>query len=414
MKMKFKKYLSDTSGNIAIMSAFATPVMLILIGVAVTFTQADNKKITLQGHADLMSLAIAKLEAVNDTRGAEQYFAEYTTSQLPANESCEYQVRQNPVTAVVTCLGSLDSFMAGFLTKKMIDYSVASTATTSVAKPHEVSFVFDVSDSMVGLEIFDLQESLKSLSESDLFEADDSRISFIPFANTVRLDDRIESFVSPGTGYARSGGVYNGCFDREMTDPSVNLKTNPDFPLVNSALPNGRVVCPHERMTAVFQKRTDDWGIQDLITNDLELSFGTGLTDALVWGFRSLDPDMRGILSSDTRYPLPTSNNSSKHLILMTDGRPYDRPWTGPGGGAVTQALSLARFEAACEALDFEAKNINFHFINYSNQNISNQHREIYENCVSGEGQFHNVAAGNLEEIINQIATEASPLRISN
>lgn len=414
MKMKFKKYLSDTSGSIAIMSAFAVPVMLIVIGVAVTFTQADNQKVTLQGHADLMSLAIAKLESVGDKKGAQKYFTEYTATQLAPTETCRLKINKNPVTAVVSCAGHVDSFVSGLMSKSMLDYSVASTATVSLPEPHEVSFVFDVSDSMAGQEILDLQASLKTLVESDLFEADDSRISFIPFANTVRLDNRIESFVTNGTGYDRSGGVYNGCFDREMTDPNVNLKSNPTFPLVNTALTTGRIVCPHERMTAVFQKRTDDWGIRDLIENDLELSYGTGLSDALVWGYRSLDPDMRGILSSDNKYPLPSNDDSSKHLILMTDGRPFDVPWTGPREGRSIQISSLARFKEICEGLDFDGKNINFHFINYSNRNLSNEQRTIYQNCVSGEGQFHNVATGDLEDVIGKIASQASPLRISN
>ena len=412
--MKLRKYLSDTSGNIAIVSAVVMPVMLIGIGAAVTFSDADNKKVSLQGHADLMSLAIAKFEALDDSKGASQYFSEYTASQLAPTETCKYTVSEDPITAVVTCAGHVDSFASGLMSQSILDYSVASTATTSAPEPHEVSFVFDVSDSMVGQEIFDLQASLKVIAESDLFEADDSRISFIPFANTVRLDDRMETFVTSGTGYDRSGGVYNGCFDREMTEPGVNLKSNPNFPLVNSALPNGRVICPHESMTAVFHKRADDWAIKDLIQNEVELSFGTGLTDALVWGFRSLDPDMRRILSSDNKYPLPSSNNASKHLIIMTDGRPYDRPWVGPGGGAVTQALSLERFKVTCEALDFEKKKINFHLINYNNNKLSDEHLEVFRNCVSGNGEFHNVESGHLKAVVSKITSQASPLRISN
>ena len=98
----------------------------------------------------------------------------------------------------------------------------------------------------------------------------------------------------------------------------------------------------------------------------------------------------------------------------MTDGRPYDRPWTGPGGGAVTQALSLERFKATCAALDFEKKKINFHLINYNNNKLSAEHINVFKNCVSGDGEFHNVASGDLEAVISKIAQQASPLRISN
>lgn len=318
----------------------------------------------------------------------------------------------DPVTAVVTCEGKLDPFMPGLFNQKKVNYSVSSTATTTVAKAHEVSFVFDVSSSMAGQELEDLRSSLGTLTDSNLFDSEDSRISFIPFANTVRLDDSFERFVTPFTGYNASDDEYNGCFDRVATSPNIDLQANATFPLVNTALQNGRIVCPNESMTAVFHKQPDDWAIKD-IRNNLEISFGTGMTDGLVWGFRSLDPDLRGIVSSNLKYPLEITEQKSKHLIMMTDGRPYDRPWTGPGGGAVTQALSLARFKAACETLDFEAKNINFHLINYNNNSLSSEHIEVFENCVSGDGLFHNVQGGDLDAVVATIAKQASPLRIS-
>ena len=68
------------------------------------------------------------------------------------------------------------------------------------------------------------------------------------------------------------------------------------------------------------------------------------MSDALVWGFRSLDPALRGIMSSEQQYPLAIGQ-SSKNIIMMTDGRPYDRPWTGPAGGDVNPAKIIRPVE---------------------------------------------------------------------
>ena len=137
------------------------------------------------------------------------------------------------------------------------------------------------------------------------------------------------------------------------------------------------------------------------------------MSDALVWGFRSLDPALRGIMSSEQQYPLAIGQ-SSKNIIMMTDGRPYDRPWTGPAGGDVTVQNSLDRLRDVCAQLPFETNNINFHLINYNNNTLSDEHIEVFNECVRGEGEYHNVANGDLSSVLEKITYEISSLRISN
>ncbi len=416
MKRKLSQFLCETSGNISIMAAFMLPLLLMGSGIALTVIEADDRSNHLQNHADNMSLTLAKTKSSDNHRDVWKYFRQYKKSQLLDSEDCSYEINRltadNVTEITVTCSGEIDTFLSGFMDKRSVPYNVSSTATVATSKAYEVSFIYDISESMVGDEIDDLKTTLVSLTESDLFDDDDSRISLIPFANTVRLDDRFETYVTPGSGYDEAEGVYNGCFDREMTDPDLELNSSLSLPLVKSELSSGKVVCPHESMTAIFHKEADDWEVKDLKAN-IDISFGTGMSDALVWGFRSLDPSLRGVLSAESQYPMDSSDGVSKHLIMMTDGKPYNRPWSGGGGGAVTQALSLEKFKEACDALDFAGKDINFHLINYNNSGLSDETIEVFEDCVSGEGEFHDVASGELSTVIGEIATQASSLRIS-
>lgn len=412
-KNTVSQFINDRSGNMILVAAIVVPVLLMGIGAAVSYSNGVNKRTKLQTHADIMSLAMAKITNQTSMAAAEDYYDEYVLTHLDEEANCSFTLEDNPSEATVNCSGEVNSFLSGMLEKKTVPYSVVSKAQISTDSIYEVAFVFDVSDSMSGAEIDDLKAGLATISKSALFNDKESRLSLLPFANTVRLGQRFDKFVTPGTGYAAAGGAYNGCFDRDATDPNVDLSSNlaPTFSLVTNLI-NSRVVCPKPSMTAIFHAKAKDWLIQDMAVN-LETSFGTGMSDGLVWAFRSLDPDMRGIMSNASRYPLDSHSGSSKHIIMMTDGRPYDRPWTGPGGGDVTQALSLDRFEDVCAALPFAAKGINFHLINYNNKNISQEYVDVFQNCVAGEGQFHDVDAGGLEAILNKITEHVSGLRLT-
>ena len=97
----------------------------------------------------------------------------------------------------------------------------------------------------------------------------------------------------------------------------------------------------------------------------------------------------------------------------MTDGEPYDRPWTGGGGGQKTKDDSLQRFKEVCDALPFAAKDINFHLINYNNRSLTSTQLSVFENCVAGDGKFYNIDAGGLEEILGTIIANVSDLRLT-
>ena len=98
----------------------------------------------------------------------------------------------------------------------------------------------------------------------------------------------------------------------------------------------------------------------------------------------------------------------------MTDGEPYDRPWTGGvGGGQETKDASLQRFKEVCDALPFADKDINVHLSNYNNKSLTSTQLSVFENCVAGEGKFYNIEAGGLEEVLGKLTEHVSGLRLT-
>ena len=414
-KSQISRYTFNTSGNFGVMAAILVPLVLSVVGAGISMQDVTSRKSDLQNHADHMSLMIAKLKHDHSrSREARQAFVEYRSASLRDGERCYHTISQTnagATTATVNCTGSVPTFLPKFTSLASLPYTVHSASTTS-SKAFEIAFVFDISDSMVGDEMKELQTTLDEFTESVLFDHPNSRLSLIPFANTVRLDDRFEQFVDRSTGYAVTNGVYTGCFDREATDPTIDIKKTSGYPLVNHEIASGREVCPSEDMTAIFHKTASDKEVTKLSGN-IELAFGTGMSDGLVWGYRSLDPNYRGLLSDESRYPLDNTPETEKHLIMMTDGRPYDRPYTGPGGGSVTQQISLDRFETVCSQLEFIKQGINFHLINFNNNKLTNEQVDIYETCVKGEGKYYEANSGELSGIISQILDQASELRVT-
>ena len=74
------------------MTALMLPVLLVGIGAAVTISDATSKKAKLQMHADVMSLAMAKINNFESKRKAEEYYDNYIATQLDEDATCTQEL----------------------------------------------------------------------------------------------------------------------------------------------------------------------------------------------------------------------------------------------------------------------------------------------------------------------------------
>lgn len=407
MTKLYSQYLKNESGQMAIMFALGSAVLLTLVGSAVSMADLVNKKSELQSHADILSLATAKL-LVHDKNGesrANAYLETYSSTELEDRESCEISTSFDPMSSTATCRGTADGFLTLFLGEDILNYSVISTSVLGLPKANEISFVFDISQSMHGQEIADLRNGLRTLIDSNAFDNPQSRVSLIPFAATVRLDQSFQNKIDASSGYLPTDGEYNGCFELEATDINVDFNARNDFTLQPTYNENGKKrFCQSEDMTALFHYRPDHFDIRDLIKN-IDTTWGTGSSSALMWGYRSLVPDMAGVLSTAQDYPL-SSSESSKHLIFMSDGKP------SAGKNVVTPHDPKKRFDDYCAQIPFNQQNIHVHMINY-NGNLGSVGVQRMKNCVKGDGKYYEVDVGDLPEVIKQITGQTEELRIT-
>ena len=392
----------------AIMLALFSAILISAAGAAVTFSDLTNKQSNLQAHADAISLATANY--LSEGRGAKskakEYTRQYNATELQTGENCKVKLDIETATSIATCKGRLKNAFSGFIGKKRLVYTAESTATMAVPKANEISFVFDISESMNGQEIRDLRRGLRALVNSNAFTHPDSKLSLIPFAATVRLSDRFQNKVANPSGYAASGGVYNGCFEPKATDLNTDFRTVSNLNLLPSTGINvNRKYCPPLEMSPLYHVEPKSHDVRRLIQN-ISTSWGTGSSDALMWGYRSLDPAMRGVLSDNPLYPLDKTK-STKHLIFMTDGKP------SPGRTTMTKQQARERFDEFCKNIPFQYYDIHVHMINY-NSNLSGVGIQRLKNCVKGSGKYYEADVGDLPSIINEISGRAEQLRISN
>ena len=113
------------------MTALMLPVLLVGIGAAVTISDATSKKAKLQMHADVMSLAMAKINNFESKRKAEEYYDNYIATQLNEDATCTQELDDNPSRATINCSGEVASLFAGLMKKKVVPYSVESSALVS-------------------------------------------------------------------------------------------------------------------------------------------------------------------------------------------------------------------------------------------------------------------------------------------
>jgi hypothetical protein len=156
---------------------------------------------------------------------------------------------------------------------------------------------------------------------------------------------------------------------------------------------------------------------------------GTTGNLGLVWGWRTLSPEWRG-LWGDAALPLDYNTPlMDKVVIMLTDGQNqfYDHPPAGPSGSDYTaygrlHEFGFATLDAARAELDtrmtnictaMKAQGIILYTITFgSTPNSSTQN--LYRNCATEPGYYwHAPNNSTLQTVFHSIAEQLSNLRIA-
>ncbi len=464
-----KRYLNNTSGQLAIMFSMLAGLLIIGMGVAIDTTGVTSQKSSLQNYADSAVLAavtsgetdIIKLQAVVDTIIANQNIDGWAITAT---------VRIVNETIIVDASTVYDTAIMGMAGYERIPVNVTTASPQIKATPINLALVLDTTDSMAGTNIADLQRAVEKLLEDlDISDAD-IRVALVPFGEYVNIQsqngapwldtsldgtstntvENYDSFpvITPGvctpTGAMLPGapiyqdGVIIGykpdyaeqSCTATVYGPAVpmlaNVTTdyiwhgcagsrtaplNIDPAFGGTQIPGAMQVIRNgtTKINAFCGQEliplTDDLDSVDDAVKNLMTSGNTYIPTGLMWGWRVLDPAVPFTEVSTTM------GDGVNAILLMTDGantRAQNGVHHNSGSGATGVTLS----STICEAIKTDG--IQIFTVGYQLPGSASATNTMLENCASNPAySFDASNAQQLKKAFEDIGASLKNVRLS-
>jgi len=414
-RIKFitKSYTQSTQGNFAILGSIVILVVILAVAVALDSASAINSKQKTQDKLDAATLNIARYLQDDGVSldDVQTMFNNILSQEISTfNLDCT-PVRISDGILKTSCSGTEKSSFTGVTRRAELPFKIASAATLTRTSTNmlEVTFAYDISASMETQRLIGpLEKALEDFTQHKTFDDNDNAVfSLIPFGGGVVFGPSFANLLS-----ADVRGDFQGCFEpKPIRTQSDLLDLGPSNlqPIVrrSNIAGSGRPFCPDPKMSPRFFLETPA-DARGLIKNIIS-SQGTHSSEALVWGYRSLHPSMRGVFSRSHRnLPRNFDEDNKKVLILMTDGKPLT---TGQleGGRRLSveerRQISARKFADTCRAIKAASDNIDVYTIGFGRAARSGGEdlREFLENCTKGDGVFVPATERNLISVISDI-----------
>ena len=409
---------ANENGNISILISGSMTLMLLVASIAIDMSTLTSKKQRMQGKLDAATLAAAKAHYVDSlSKKDAKALADSMMKEFTENGDLKCApVKLDSGSATSKCRGFTQPIMSKLVGKDKLKYSISSSAVAGAGQKYEVSFVFDISSSMVK-NVPALEKALNTFISDELFKTgkkDDAVFSLIPYGGSVAFAPSFSGWLQPS-----ERADFSGCFLPHATDSEREFegdpieRSAPNFYNKNNGNPN----CPDQSMAAQFFLEESTSEAVSLV-NNIKLSQGTASNEALMWGYRSLLPEMQGVLDDGSSFPRDFDDNHKKVLILMTDGKPQNVRWRVPKGtdNGDDGLEPMERFQKMCKHIKSEGKDIDLYTIGFGavGNGKAKELEGFLSDCTMGEGKFLSAQRKNLSKVISAILAEQMDVRITN
>jgi Flp pilus assembly protein TadG len=216
----FKRFRRDSSGNVAVMFALATGVMLAGSGAAVDYSRSSNARSAIGAAADAAAIAGAKTRGGSTQREAaakEVFEANLKASAFDGAVTVRYTnivEGGSDVGYRIEASGPVRAFFGAFTGSGVTDVATKAEARANFDELTEIVFVLDTTDSMEGDRIAELKTA--SLGVIDEItrrapRADRVKMGVVPFAQYVNVGmaNRNKSWIDVRPDYQTP--VVNTC-----------------------------------------------------------------------------------------------------------------------------------------------------------------------------------------------------------
>lgn len=470
----FSRFLKNTRGNVAIITALTIIPLLGILGGGVDVVRATTLAAQLRASIDSAALAAANL---NNSGDIETVVNDFIDSNLATrqeflstlNVTVNDTVALNSKTVTISATGQIDTYFLGLLGIDTMPVSASSTATQSITNV-EIALVLDISSSMRGNRIANLKTAAANFIDEMLDEdsTDVTSISIIPFGGTVNIgqdlfDDYAVSMAGASANPSSSAyhigtNVVNQDFRFTHGDDCIEYRSA-DFgddllPLTDRAqVPhfwkwnNFNPWCPLAS-SAIYMNSNNKQALVNHI-NGMTLSDGTGMDIGAMWGLKALSPNWQGYFGGDfVDRPAAYDEETLKVLVVMTDGgitaqyrprnysrfnthtnRSYNAPADGDGygnhGNRNNEQTILARgnagtpsttdravgyFKRVCD--DAQGAGAVVYTIGFQ-INSGSLPDSMLQYCASDASKYYHVESLDIQSAFDAIAASVNALRIT-
>ena len=455
MTEMFKKYLSNTAGNIGMMFAVTSAMLIIGAGAAIDISNVLSQRNTMQSLSDAAALAAV-------TSGETEYadVKAFVESSLAINNHKDWDLTWTLTikdeTAIVEINAVYATQLMSFVGKDTVPIAAVSEAKFPVEVPINIALVLDTTDSMAGANMDGLKAASAVLVDIfSEFDAD-TRVAVVPFSDYVNvgLSRRYETWITvppDETTNVPAGACYmyqpTTCTSSEtITEDYVQdgvtrtrtrtncLASEPDGPEVEycpsaytretnwkgcigsrSGLYNKTASYNGKRIPGVMNQTcgeevlvlTDDMTAVKAKINSLTTRGNTYIPVGLINGWRMLDAD---------RPFQSLSNKEEKRqraLVLMTDGkntRSISDPYEDGEHEDSDEDEANALTSELCE--NIKTAKIDVWTVAYNFDDADS--KAVLRSCASSAGQFFDASnQAQLKQAFEEIGNSLFTARLS-
>ena len=325
-----KRFWTSTGGHFAIMTAVVIGMIFLAVAVAVDASRLHQASAKLKALND--AAALAATEGQNRTLvEREAIFTQMMEAGLANSPELsgftfELDYQNSGDSSVLSATSRSEAQLFFPITRGEGRFVGAHSEVTAGREQVEVALVLDISNSMAGTKIVELQNSatnfIQTLMGNEGLKGRVS-ISIVPFGGSVRLPSDLNFMLNTPTPTEYwIGGQWNGCVSLPPIDygtgvtPQHRLGVMPDFTSFSER--NGWCPRAGNEMLALSNNETT---LLDKIAG-LTLSDGTAMDIGVAWGFATLDNRWRGqIWGVSGGSPRNFNARTKKIMVVMTDGR---------------------------------------------------------------------------------------------
>lgn len=400
-----RRFAADRRGGIIIMLGFMIIPVMAMVGLALDSSRAYLVKAQLSQAIDAAALAGGRAFKMDyRSEDVQRYFAaNFPTGFMDAQLeplSIDFDDQEGTVTVVASA--SVPTSFMRILEVPEIDVSAEATVN-GLSRGLELALVLDVTGSMEGSKLTTLKVAANSLLDilyGDRETVDNLYVSVVPFAGRVNFSpngDWMNSLPDPwnGCGDPRSG-------DRATDDSPPSEEGWDEYSSHHEGW-GWDFGCPTLPILPLTAQKSTVAGVID----DLPAHGGTRIDMGMVWGWRVLSPNWRG-LWGNPELPFDYDEpQTDKAVIIMTDGKNEVNAYADD----VTDAEADQQFAAECEAMKAEGLDIIIYTITFQ---APASVEPMMEACATSPNHaFVSPTNDDLEKVFKTIGAQLSKLRIS-